>query len=95
VSEEYKRVLNEWAKNLIKKNTAAGVEAHEIVNVEFTDYPASGYCDTCYSEAYTAVNITYIDSDHKERHFYDTDSGAGFEMGNILQQLFAIAEKEE
>lgn len=92
---EYREVLHKWAKQFIESNRR-DVDVSEIVNVEFNEYEASGYCETCWSPGYTSINIDYLTSKGEKKSFYETsDDDEGFKMGDILTELFAIAEKEE
>jgi hypothetical protein len=92
---EYKEVLHKWAIKFIETHRS-GADVAQIVDVNFQEYEASGYCDTCWSPGYTAIDIDYLDSSGKRVSFYETsDDEGGFKMGDILTDLFAIAEKEK
>jgi hypothetical protein len=92
---EYKEVLYKWAIKFIETHRHEP-DVAKIVDVRFDTYEASGYCETCWSPGYTAISIDYLDSSGKEQFFYETsDDEGGFKMGDILTELFAIAEKED
>jgi len=92
---EYKEVLHKWAKQFIESHRR-DVDVAEILNVEFEEHEASGYCETCWSPGYTAISIDYLTSKGEKNSFYETSYDEdGFKMGDILTELFAIAEKED
>lgn len=92
---DYKDVLHKWAIEFIKKHRS-NLEPVEILKVNFEEYEAAGYCETCWSPAYTAIEISYKDSSGVRREFYETsDEEEGFKMGTILSELFRIAEEED
>jgi hypothetical protein len=92
---QYKEVLHKWAIKFIETHRR-GADVAQIVDVKFEEFEASGYCDTCWSPGFTAIEIDYIDSRGAQQNFYETsEDEGGFKMGNILTELFAIAEKEE
>lgn len=94
---EYKEVLHKWAKEFIKEHRDTSLDVDTIVEVKFQEYEASGYCHTCWDPGYTSIEIKYLDSEGVARMFYETSYGSqeAFKMGNILQELFDIAEEED
>jgi len=97
VSDEYKRVLNQWAFDMIPESS--GAVAVTDVSFDFSEGYGGG-CDTCgwgADEDKMNVWIEYKRDDGSIGRHETSKDMYSFEssMGEIMRQLFAIAEKEE
>ena len=97
MSDEYKRVLNEWAFNMLPSY----LNAVKVVDVSFSHYSREeGGCPSCYGGITTTmdVTITYEDDQGNRLNYSSNDNSmCSFEsdLGTVLSQLFSIAEREE
>lgn len=96
MSDEYKRVLLQWAG----ENLPAGLDVANITDVSFDfDKGYGGGCDTCgWGADEDKMDVwIYYETPDGERGYHRSSMGMySFEasMGQILRELFKIAEEE-
>jgi hypothetical protein len=94
MTDEYRRVLHEWARS----HMPAELHDRPIVDVEVRTSPEARWSEHTIEDAELSVSVIYLDEhgNRSEKYLADINlDNGGVTLTKLLHELFALAARED